>query len=186
MSCECKAAAANDVGSRTFTSFSLPARSRLAMAAADTGAAGLIETHHVSALGDLLVSTQNPNTGTVDIKGNLGFVEVDLTIGLAVANGAVTVTITVREPVKLGPAEWTFDITGSTLTRRTAPSTAALMASSFDWSCILKCGGEKILPILIACLSSLVGGPQAFVACALAQLAGNTSDIVKCIATSCL
>jgi len=161
-----------------------------ATAAADVTAAaveaGLIETHHISAFGDLLVSTQKPDSGTIDIKGNLGFIEIDLTIGVAVANGAVTLTITLKEPVKLGPAEWVFDVTGSSLTRRTAPSTAALMAASFDWSCVLKCGGDKILPILITCLPSLFGGPKAFVACAITQLASNSSDIAKCIATSCL
>jgi hypothetical protein len=191
MGCQCQADATNDITSRTFTSISLPPSARLGAAAAAGMAAaevetGLIEMHHVSAFGDMLTSTQNPGEGTVDIKGNLGFIEVDLTIGIAATSSAITLSITVREPVKLGPAQWVFDITGATLTRRTAPSTAALMAASVDWSCILKCGGDKILPILIACLPSLIGGPQAFVACALAQLAGNSSDIVKCIATSCL
>jgi len=189
MGCQCETAAPSDITSRAFSSVSLPVQRRV-MAAADAAtaaaAASLIETHHVSAFGDLLVSTQNPNSGTVNIKGNLGFIEADLTIGVAFANGAVTLTITVKEPVKLGPAEWVFDVTGSSLTRRTAPSTAALMAASFDWSCVLKCGGDKILPVLISCLPSLVGGPQAFVACAISQLASNSSDIVKCIATSCL
>jgi hypothetical protein len=191
MGCQCETAATSDTISRTFSSVSLPARRRMGYtAAADVAAAaveaGLIETHHVSAFGDLLVSTQNPGSGTVDIKGNLGFIEVDLTIGVAVADGAVTLTITVKEPVKLGPAEWVFDVTGTSLTRRTAPSTVALMAASFDWSCVLKCGGDKILPILITCLPSLVGGPKAFVACAISQLASNSGDIAKCIATSCL
>jgi hypothetical protein len=154
--------------------------------AATEGGSDLIETHHVSALGDLLVSTQNPKSGTVDIKGNLGLIEVDLTIGVGVANNAVTLTIQVREPVKIGPEEWIFDITGSSLTRRTAPSTATLIAASLDWSCILKCGGDKILPLLISCLPSLIGGPQAFIACVISQLAGNSSEIAKCIATTCL
>jgi hypothetical protein len=154
-----------------------------AVAAAE---ADLIETHHVSAFGDLLVSSQHPRSGTVDIKGNLGFVEVDLTIGVAVANNSIVLTIEVREPVKLGPEQWTFDISGSTLTRRTAPSTAALMAASFDWSCVLKCGSDKILPIIVSCLGSLASGPRVFVSCVIGQLAGNSGDIAKCIATTCL
>jgi hypothetical protein len=173
------------MSARTFTAVSLPKSANMGRAMI-AGKDDVVETHHVSPLGDLIISAQNPKSGTVDIKGNLGFVEVDLTIGVAIANNAVTVTITVREPVKLGPAEWVFDVTGNTLTRRQAPSTATLMAASFDWSCILKCGGDQILPIITGCLASLVGGPQAFVTCVVAQLGANSSNIVKCIVASCL
>lgn len=188
MTCTYETDGATDLSSRTFTSISLPSRLTVAAAPAAAVAAAepdLIETHHVSAFGDLLISSQHPRSGTVDIKGNLGFIEVDLTIGIVVAN-SVILTIEVREPIKLGPAQWTFDISGSTLTRRTAPSTAALMAASPDWSCILRCGSDKILPILMSCLPTLVSGPQAFVSCAIGQLAGNSSDIARCIVTTCL
>jgi hypothetical protein len=188
MACACEANSTTDLSSRTFTPVPLASLSRIAVASAAVaeGGSDVIQTYHSSAFGDQLVSSQNPRTGTVDIKGNLGFIEVDLTIGVAVTNNAVTVSVEVREPVKVGPQQWTFNITGATLTRQTAPSTSALMASSFDWSCILKCGGDKILPILVGCLPSLIGGPQAFISCAIGKLAGNSSDIVKCIVSGCL
>jgi len=176
------------MSARTFTVFSLPRGAAMAATVASVAAASpdVVQTQHVSPFGDFLVSSQDTKSGTIDIKGNLGFVQADLTIGVALEKDELTLTITVGEPVKLGPEKWIFNIAGNTLAQKQAPSTANLLATSLDWSCIIKCGGDQILPVVVACLPSLITGPQGFIACVVGQLSAKSSDIVKCIVSSCL
>lgn len=189
MTCSCNADSSSAMGGRTFTAVPVLGASMATMSAAMAAAAAprsAIETQHVSAFGDMLVSKQTPGAGTVDIKGNLGFVSVDLTISIAVNGSAITVGIEVREPIKLPKTEWVFGAVGNSLVLASGQSTAGLMAASFDWSCVLKCGGDQITPVLVKCLPSLLGGPQAFVTCVIGQLAANSGEIAKCIASGCL
>lgn len=155
------------------------------------------------------------NGGDLVLHGSIGPIPYEVHLHVELKGTRLALTVQVTQPVPLGPFTWYFDLGGvvrgkngeivaaasiapASLAAPPPPApplvpAAALAAAapppaghSFNFGCLLKCAGGKILPTLLACLPSLIGGVQAFIACIVAQLGQNAPDIIKCVTEQCL
>jgi hypothetical protein len=134
--------------------------------------------------------------GDVTLTGSIGPlpVELHLTIKVDPAAGTVSVTLEVDKPIQLGPFTWIFKLGGTAKDAKgnligaqsitLSPDTPAFEATGIGshFLCFLKCAGLAIVPILLECLPSLVGGPQGFIACVVGKAGSGAASIAACVA----
>jgi hypothetical protein len=186
MECSCKHKPATEATS--FVSFpvsSITGVATRAQALAPPGTANAQQVVHIAASGDQILSSTSISAagqGTVEISGHIGLISVDGKITVAATPSQITLTIEFRQPLPFGPQTWQFDVSGNSMHVSSPPATAQLLATNFNFGCILQCAGTSILPTLLQCLPSLLGGPAAFVSCVVAQLGASAGPIAMCIA----
>ena len=147
---------------------------------------------HITPQGGTLISAPAIGDGknTVPLSGAIGGVPYALTLifTLDLPNKQITVELDVTEPINFEHT-WTFNLNGFTAIPGGAPGAAtasgielatpfpltkdaSAAAKGVDFLCIIGCGGsEALLPILLQCLPSLIGGTPAYLACLATQAA---------------
>jgi len=172
----------------------------LATAKDRAGAAGVAPTPeatvHVTPEGDALVTTSfaDGSSGDIVVRGTIAGIPYELHIKVALEGSQVAVTLHLTKPIEIGPYTWRFDLGGVVKNSGGQIIAASSIAPASDfqpmginWWCAVKCGGAAILPVLIACLPAMTGGPAAYVACVTGKLgAGSAAEIAMCIAQKCL
>ncbi len=150
---------------------------------------------HVTSDGGVFLSTGSVGNlqGSVVLSGTIGPFPIELHLTVKLEDETVTVTVELDKPIHLGPFTWTFklggvakDAKGNVIGAQTislSADTPAFNAAGFgsNFLCILKCAGLAILPILVGCLPSLSGGPQAFIACVVAKAGTGAAAIASCV-----
>jgi hypothetical protein len=168
---------------------------------------GVATLLHVAPTGDALVTTSSVSgdSGDIVLKGSIGPIPYEVHLNVKVQDTVVTLTAEVTQPIHLGPYTWRFNLGGvvrgtnnqivaatSVTLGDSAPQAgptavgAPSAAAGFNFWCALGCAGTSLLPIVLGCLPSLVGGTPAFVACLIAQLSQKAPDVVQCITSKCL
>lgn len=149
---------------------------------------------HTLTTGETLMSTavEGAQDGTIVLHGSIGPFPYEIEVSVQLDDsGVVTIRLHIRKPVELGPYEWKFNLTGirrdgNRIIGATGLSPSqGFQAMRLDWWCVLRCGGVAIFGVLLECLPSLAGGPQAFVACVVARLGTSAAQIAECIAHKC-
>ncbi len=185
MACSCKERPFAEPTS--FVSFPVPGLTAVATRASALAAPDAANTQqvvHITASGDQILSSTSISAagqGTVAITGHIGLISVDGKISVTATPNKITLTIELTQPLQFGPQTWEFDVSGSSMHLSSPPATAQLLAANVNFACILQCAGSSVLPILVQCLPSLLGGPPAFISCVVAQLGGNAGPIALCI-----
>lgn len=170
-----------------------PHQQRVAAAAG----AGAVHTQlHVMPGGGQLITSAAVagNEVKVPLQGSIGGIPFDLELlfTLDLGQKQIRVKLTVREPIAF-EHEWIYNL-GTVLPTangvmasglQLAPATS-VAGHGIDFLCILKCGGLKLLPILITCLPALAGGVPGFVACVAGRAGAAAADIAVCIAQDCI
>jgi hypothetical protein len=206
--CKCNEVSSTETSSFRSTITSIPLSDLTNLSSAGASALRAIGPHHDEAVvqqfhttpdGGLFTSSAFAAdlTAHVDLRGTLGPFPVELTLSVTVDADQVIVKLQVTKPIHLGPYEWHFKLGGvvrdakgviiGANTIALAPTTPAFAPSAAlggHFLCFLKCGGLAILPILIPCLPSLAGGPQAFIACVVGKAGEGAAAIAACI-TKC-
>jgi hypothetical protein len=155
---------------------------------------------HLTAAGDVLTTSASAvdGEGKVVLHGSIGPIPYDFSLKIGVKDIKIEVEFDVNKPIDMPPYTWTFvlggvkkDSAGAVIGARDIrldheASPAFLQAGEPKAAaarpvlCILKCGGLAILPILLKCLPTLVGGPQAFIACVIASAGEGAAAIAAC------
>jgi hypothetical protein len=156
---------------------------------------------HMVSDGAMLISTSQvvANQGHLVLTGSIGPLPYEIDLDFSLDGSTITVTLQVKKPIPLGPYTWTYHLGGLTVDAAgkvvsatsvvpvdlNTPASVAV-ASGINWLCVLKCGGTTILPILIQCLPSLVGGAGGYIACVIASAGSAAASIAACIAKDCV
>jgi hypothetical protein len=184
-------------GMTTLSLSSLQSAGSAIMAAAQAPAGAVALSHmHVTATGGQLYSTAvvTGDQIRIPLRGSIFGIpyDLELLITLDLKGGQVKVKLVVREPIKF-EHEWVFKLRdlvavggGFFASGIELELAASVAAKGIDFLCIIKCGGMKILPVLLECLPTLIGGPQAYLACVAAKAGTIAAQIAECIATNCI
>lgn len=155
-------------------------------------------TFQFSQEGDALVTStlfsQSNVDGEVVVQGLIMNFHYDLRIKVSFNKDTLMVTFSLMKPIEIGPYTFQYNFTGITKNNdgeivsaiNISPSVNSSLIKP-DWLCVLKCSGISILPTLIECLPSLVGGPPAYVACVTTKLGtSDAASIALCVAKTCI
>jgi hypothetical protein len=157
---------------------------------------------HVSTSGDVLISfSEIANNGlefAVVLSGVVGPIPVQLSVRgrLDVDARAVEIGMKLLKPFETKEYVWKYALEGMkplggggfavANVRLDVGNTLPLQTGNIDYWCILRCGALGILPILLKCLPAFSLGPQAYVACVVADAGGAAAGIAACVAEKCL
>jgi hypothetical protein len=61
-------------------------------------------------------------------------------------------------------------------------STPPNLAATPSVLCLVKCAGVQLIPAILSCVPSLVGGPSAFMSCLVATAGPTVAGIATCVA----
>lgn len=86
----------------------------------------------------------------------------------------------------LGSAPFTleYNITPDAVTLQSTalpPNLPANMLGAPSVLCLVKCAGVQLMPAIISCLPSLVGGPAAFMSCLVSTAGPTVAGLASCI-----
>jgi hypothetical protein len=159
------------------------------------GEAGAVSSVHVTAAGDVLVSSSASagNEGDVALRGTIGAFPCALHLHLRLVGALATLELSVSQPFVLGPIAWRFELLAPVADTAnnivSASSVAAALESGSGgggamvreahlgaWR-FLNRAGDQVLPTLIQCLPSLAAGSDAYVACVVVRL--GTHDAAR-------
>jgi hypothetical protein len=154
-----------------------------------------VSSMHVTASGDVLASSSATagNNGDVILHGTIGAFPCALQVHFKLVGALATLELLVTQPFVLGPITWRFELLGLVIDTAANIVTASSVAAAVDSSstesrAMLREGqigawrflnrvGDLVFPTLTECLPSLIGGPDAYVACVVSRIAAH--DIAR-------
>jgi len=111
---------------------------------------------------DLQVSSSTAGSSKLSLKLNL----LD---GTGAARGEAPVTLE-------------YHITPDSVMLASSKLSAGLAATPSVF-CLVRCAGVQLLPAILSCVPSLVGGPSAFMSCLVATAGPTIAGIATCVAS---